>query len=151
MHIYKYLRLFAAGGIALLVVGAASACGGGGSGDEKPTAGIEVKTPGPGGASNSAEKPSETVKVSMKENLFEPKTFTVPAGKSVEIEAKNDGAAVHNLRILSADKEGKDFSSNATVAPGAESKFTVKLTKPGTYKFQCDYHLPDMVGTITVQ
>ena len=48
-------------------------------------------------------------------------------------------------------KDGKDFSSNAIVSPGAENKFTVKLTKTGTYTFQCDYHVPDMVGTITVQ
>lgn len=151
MLIYRYLRLIAAGGMAVFIVGVAAACGGGGSDDEKPTAGIEVKTPGSGGTSNGAEKPSESVEVSMKDNLFEPKAITVPAGKSVQIEVKNNGAAVHNMHILSADKEGKDFSSNATVAPGAESKFTVKLTKPGTYNFQCDYHLPDMVGTITVR
>lgn len=87
----------------------------------------------------------------MKDNLFEPKTLTVKAGSSVEIVLKNDGQAVHNLHILSAPKEGKDFSSAATIAPGAENKFTIKLTKAGSYVFQCDYHLPDMAGTITVQ
>ncbi len=154
MSINRFLKLFAAGGIALLVVGAAVACGGG-SDNAVPTQSIQVKTPGSGATSpatsGGSEKASESVKISMKDNLFEPKTFLVPAGKSVEIEVKNNGAAVHNMRILSADKEGKDFSSNATMAPGAESKFVVKLNKPGTYKFQCDFHLPDMMGTITVQ
>lgn len=137
-----------------MVAGVAAACGGG-SDNAAPTQGIQVKTPGSGGtpaaASGGSEKSAESIKISMKDNSFEPKTITIPAGKSVEIELKNTGAAVHNMHILSAAKEGKDFSSNATVNPGAENKFTVKLTKPGTYNFQCDYHVPDMVGTITVQ
>ena len=154
LSINRSLRLFAAGGIALLVVGAAVACGGG-SDNAVPTQGVQVKTPGSGATSpatsGGSEKASESVKISMKDNLFEPKTFTVPAGKSVEIEVKNNGAAIHNLHILSEAKDGKDFSSTAIVSPGAENKFTVKLTKTGTYTFQCDYHVPDMVGTITVQ
>lgn len=150
MAISKYIRLIAVSGVALLVLGGAVACGGGGADDKAPTPKIEVKTPGSGGASGGGTA-TETLKVSMKDNIFDPKTLTVPAGKSVEIELKNDGAAIHNLHILSEVKEGKDFSSAATVAPGASNKFTVKLTKSGTYIFQCDYHLPDMVGTITVQ
>ena len=87
----------------------------------------------------------------MKDNLFDPKTLTLTAGKSVDIVVKNDGQAIHNMHILSEAKDGKDISSEAIVSPGKESKFTVKITKPGTYNFQCDYHVPDMVGTITVQ
>ncbi len=149
MFSFRYTRLIAFGGVALLVLGGAVACGGGGD-DKAPTAEIEVKTPDSGGSSGGGTA-TETLKVSMKDNIFDPKTLTVPAGKSVEIEVKNDGAAIHNLHILSEAKEGKDFSSAATVAPGASNKFTIKLTKTGTYVFQCDYHVPDMVGTITVQ
>ena len=89
--------------------------------------------------------------VLLKDNFYEPKTLTIPAGKTVEFVLKNEGAAVHNMHILSEAKEGKDLSSEALINPGKESKFKVKLTKPGTYNFQCDYHVPDMVGTITVQ
>ena len=151
----KYVRLFAAGGIALLIVGAAAACGGGGSGDTKPTAGLEVKTPGSDGGAKTADsggdKGAESIKVTMKDNVFDPKTLTIPVGKSVEITVKNEGEAIHNLHILSEAKEGKDFSSSATVPPKTENKFTVKFTKAGTYNFQCDYHVPDMVGKITVK
>ncbi|MBA4180207.1 MAG: hypothetical protein C0506_06410 [Anaerolinea sp.] len=143
----RYFRLLALGGIALIVAGGAVACGGG-SADGEPEDGIQVKTPGAGGDGQAA---AESIKVVMKDNLFEPKALTVPAGKSIVIELKNEGQAVHNMHILSQAKEGKDFSSAATVAPGAENKFTIKLTKKGTYDFQCDYHTPDMVGTITVQ
>lgn len=147
---FRYIRLIAVGGVALLILGGSVACGGGGSSDKEPTAKIEVKTPGSGGSTDGGTA-TETLKVSMKDNIFDPKTLTVPVGKSVEIEIKNDGAAIHNLHILSQAKEGKDFSSAATVAPGASNKFTIKFTKTGTYNFQCDYHVPDMVGIITVQ
>lgn len=104
-----------------------------------------------GGSTASTGTSSDAIKVSMKDNLFDPKTLTIPAGKSVDIVVKNEGAAIHNMHILSEAKDGKDFSSSATVSPGTENKFTVKITKPGTYNFQCDYHVPDMVGTITVK
>lgn len=152
MAIAKYLRLIVAGGILAAVLGSAVACGGD-DGGAKPTAGIQVKTPGAGSGTSGGgggEK-AESVKITLKDNLFEPKALTVPVGKSFDIELKNSGAAVHNMHILSQSKEGKDFSSNATINPGTDSKFTVKFTKAGTYNFQCDYHVPDMVGTITVQ
>jgi plastocyanin len=55
------------------------------------------------------------------------------------------------MHVLSKDGEGKDFASDALVSPGQSSTFEVTFTKTGTYDFQCDYHLPDMVGTITVE
>jgi plastocyanin len=41
--------------------------------------------------------------------------------------------------------------SDPIVAAGAESAFKVTLNTPGEVKFQCDFHVPDMAGTITVQ
>jgi plastocyanin len=149
MSVSKYLRSFAVGSVAVLILGAAAACGGSGS-EANPTAAPEFRTEGSTGSPAAGES-GEAIKVSMTDNVFTPKALTIPVGKSVDIVVKNDGLAIHNLHILSASKEGKDFSSAATVSPGAENKFTVKFTKPGTYNFQCDYHLPDMVGTITVQ
>ena len=66
-------------------------------------------------------------------------------------EAVQHGQAIHDLHIMSQTAEGKDFMSNATVQPGESSTFTATFSKAGTLKFQCDYHLPDMVGTITVK
>jgi plastocyanin len=34
---------------------------------------------------------------------------------------------------------------------GEESTFEVTFNAAGTYDFQCDYHVPDMVGTITAE
>ncbi len=91
------------------------------------------------------------VKISMTDNKYTPSAITVSVGTSVKFELKNDGAAIHNMHILSEKQEGKDFSSEAIVKPGTESSFTVKFTKTGVYDFQCDYHLPDMAGKITVK
>ena len=106
------------------------------------------------GASTSG-KPSggksETVAVALKDNVFEPKEITVERGEAVTFNVKNEGQAIHDMHILSSSTEGKDFISNATIQPGESSSFTATFAKAGTLKFQCDYHLPDMAGTITVK
>ncbi len=93
---------------------------------------------------------AQTVSVTMKDNAFEPKEITVEKG-AVTFEIKNAGAAIHNMHIVSTTAEGKDFSSKPVVEAGQSDKFTATFTKSGTIKFQCDFHLPDMVGTITVK
>lgn len=125
--------------LALAVVGAA-ACGGGSN--------AGGKSDDRGGASGVSAAP---ITVTMKDNVFDPKELTVPVGKSVSITVKNQGTAIHNMQILSKAAEGKDFASAVMVNPGSDSKFEVKFTKAGTYKFQCIYHLPDMVGSITAK
>lgn len=94
---------------------------------------------------------SNEIVVDLKDNFFEPKDFTIPANTTVTIVAKNVGSAIHNMHVLSAASEGKDFASDTVVAAGTESRFEVTFTKTGTIQFQCDFHVPDMVGTITVQ
>lgn len=121
-----------AASIALL--GACSS-GGDAKGDDKPASGASK---------------AQTIAVTMKDNIFEPKEITVEKG-AVTIELKNAGAALHNMHIMSSGAEGKDFMSKATIEGGAADKFTATFTKPGTYKFQCDFHVPDMAGTITVK
>lgn len=93
----------------------------------------------------------DEIEVDLKDNLFEPANITVPANATVTIVAKNVGAAIHNMHVLSMATEGHDFTSDAIIAAGTESRFEVTFTKPGTIQFQCDFHVPGMVGTITVQ
>jgi len=124
----------------LLAAAALVSCSSGG--DTNDTAGGATKAAPGGGA--------QTVTVTLKDNVFEPKQITVERS-AVTFEVKNTGIAIHNMHILSSSVEGKDFSSSAIVNPGATDKFTATFTKSGTIKFQCDFHLPDMVGTITVK
>ncbi len=133
-----------------LAVALLSACSssGGTAAKTTPAAGGTVAK-STGGVAPTGKKVE--VQVSMKDNFFEPKEITVNAGDTIEFEAKNDGIAIHNMMIQSSAVEGKDYSSAAAVNPSEESKFTATFTKPGTHKFICAYHLPDMVGTITVK
>ncbi len=137
--------------MAMVTVG----CGGGGGDDATP--GLDVATPTGTGGSPSASPTSgggggETIKIAMTDNVFAPKDFKVKAGQTYTIEAKNNGLAIHNMHVLSkAFGESKDYASSLTVAAGDTSKFEVKFSKKGTVKFQCDYHMPDMAGTITVE
>lgn len=144
-------------GLALLALGGLAAAMGGCGGDDDggtaaPTTKPSVATKAPAG--DRDDKPGGEAKeivVSLTENAFAPNAIVVEAGKPVTFVAKNAGEAVHNMKILSAKTEGKDYSSSATIAPGKDSRFTVTFSKKGTVKFQCDYHLPDMVGTIEVK
>ena len=124
---------------AVALVGACS------SGDDKG----DGKTNAPA-AKSSGEGKAQTVKVTLKDNVFEPKDITVEEG-AVTFEVTNAGAAIHNMHVMSASVEGRDFVSTPIIEGGKTDKFTATLTKKGTVKFQCDFHLPDMVGTITVK
>ncbi len=91
------------------------------------------------------------VTVLLKDNFFDPKDLTVPVNTRVLIIAQNVGQNIHNMRVQSIPTEGKEFVSDIIVTPGTESRFEAFFTKTGIVPFQCDYHVPDMVGTITVQ
>lgn len=105
----------------------------------------------PSGGDDDDDKDAETITVVMTDNKFTPNKITVPVNKKITFVAKNEGAAVHNMKVLSKATEGKDYVSDALVNPETESKFSVTFKKTGTVKFQCDYHLPDMAGTIEVK
>ncbi|RJQ08197.1 MAG: hypothetical protein C4558_08380 [Dehalococcoidia bacterium] len=134
-------RAFAVAGLLASAV-VLAACSSGGDA-KKNGGGSESK------ASSGAGK-AQTVAITMKDNAFDPKDITVEEG-AVTFEVKNAGAAIHNMHITSTAAEGKDFSSKPIIEAGTTDKFTATFTKKGTIKFQCDFHLPDMVGTITVK
>jgi plastocyanin len=127
---------------------AALACGGD-SDSDTPADGNG--TPAASTTAPAANGGGSEIEVDMKDNFFEPDKITVHVGEAVTFEAKNEGAAIHNMHIFSADAEGKDFMSDALVNPGQSSTFTAQFSKAGTYKFQCDFHTPSMAGEITVQ
>lgn len=86
------------------------------------------------------------VDVEMTDNKFSPSTTTFSVGQQVEFSVSNAGAAIHNMRI-----KDTEFKSEAVINPGATSSFTATFTEAGVYTFVCDYHLPGMVGEITVE
>jgi plastocyanin len=134
------------------LLSATVACGGdnGGSSTDATSAGTATAE-----ATTSTEttpgEASREIEVLMQDNFFEPAVIELAVGEAVTIEAKNMGVAVHNMHVLSSETEGKDYTSAPLVNPGDSSEFVVQFSQPGTYKFQCDFHLPGMVGEITVQ
>lgn len=129
------------------VLAAASvACGGGndgaGAATAEPTATQGASTPG---------APSREIEVLMHDNYFEPVEIRLQVGETVTLNAVNEGVAIHNLHVLSSATEGKDYSSAPLVNPGDSSAFDVMFSTAGTFTFQCDFHLPGMVGEIIVE
>ena len=138
------LLLFAAALAALAV-----ACGGGG--DNGDSNGTPTATPTATQGGGQVSDPEREIEVLMKDNFFEPTEIHLAVGEAVTIVAKNDGVAIHNMHVLSAGTEGKDYASAPIVNPGETSEFAVQFSQAGTFKFQCDFHLPGMVGEIIVE
>ncbi|HMJ34096.1 MAG TPA: plastocyanin/azurin family copper-binding protein [Baekduia sp.] len=83
-----------------------------------------------------------TKTVSVKDNLFAPKSITVSKGTTVKWVWK--GKAPHNVKVT----KGPVKFSSTTQTKGTFSK---KLTKTGTYSILCTIHAPDMTMTIRVK
>jgi plastocyanin len=106
-------------------------------------------TPAPGEVAVDVE-----LDVTMKDNFFEPTTFSVPAGKKFRVNLTNAGPTfAHNMRITGADGEfdtEDDLLSNPSAqrvnVPG---DLVGQIDEAGTYDLRCDFH-PEMTGTVTV-
>ncbi len=135
--------------VAVMLV-AALAAGCGGKQAEQPSQPTAAATPAGGAASPAGGAPaSGQITIVGKDNVYEPTTVTIKAGQEVEIDFKNTGTTVHNVIIQAKDQVGQDFNSDIAVNAGQESKFKVKIDKPGTYKMTCTYH-PEMTGELKV-
>ena len=124
------------------------------------TAAAGAATPGASGATATPAAVSVpdngTLKVTMKDNLFEPRAIAAKAGQTVTFDISNAGKAIHNVRIADAagsyESAASVVSDPELISPGKTGKLTFKAaTTPGTFKFRCDVHPDVMTGTIVVQ
>jgi len=127
------------------------------SGLEDKTKGSPTPEASPTPQGTPSGTPGGGVAVGMKDSFFEPKDPTVKAGASVTFELKNDGVAVHNMRIAGPDGKyntADDAVSDPNIVQAGGTS-TVTWTAPaqaGQVQFQCDFHVAlGMIGTITVQ
>ena len=116
----------------------AAACGGGSSA-------IRI-TPGGVGA---------TLDITVGDNFYKPNEFRVRAGQQVTLNVKNEGQAVHTVRLAGPDgryETGDDTTIDPPMIKPGETVDLVWTAPPdaGTYDFRCDYH-PEETGTITVE
>jgi plastocyanin len=90
-------------------------------------------------------KPPVTITILIQNstnNAFKQKTVTVPRGSTIIF--KNISQIPHTA----TETSGPATFDTGNINPG-QSK-SIKLTKPGTYHYDCTYH-PNMVGTIIVE
>lgn len=111
-----------------------------------------------GGGENSTPvgTPGTAFNVTMEDNKFEPNTLLAVAGATITISLTNKGQATHNMRIAGEDgvlnTDDDALSDPITIVGGKDGKVTWKApAKPGEYKFQCDFHLDAMTGTIILK
>jgi uncharacterized cupredoxin-like copper-binding protein len=107
--------------------------------------------------------PSTTINVTFKEFSFTPAEFKIPAGQEITINAKNDGAVIHEFVIMKlGETVGDDFGDEdegnifweveAEVGDTATATFTAP-TEPGEYQIVCGtggHFVAGMVGKLTV-
>ena|SRR5215472_1019385 len=87
-------------------------------------------------------RPPVTQTIIITNNGYNPSPVTVPPGSTLIF--KNTSQRDHTV----TQSNGSTFDSGNI--PAVTGKYTLKLTKPGTYKYYCIYH-PFMTGTIIVQ
>ena len=87
-----------------------------------------------------APKPPVTKTITVLNSGYSPSTVTVPPGSTLIFESNSD--IDHTVTQTNGSTFDKVIHARGTII--------LKLTKPGTYKYDCTYH-PYMVGTIIVQ
>lgn len=115
-------------------------------------------------ASTTNAGPSTTLNVTTTDFMYSPTTFTVPAGKEITLNMKNDGKVTHEFVIIKFgekvtlpfddDDEPKVYWEQEA-EPG--KSVSVKFTAPseaGAYTIVCgqpEHMEAGMVGSLTVQ
>ena len=89
--------------------------------------------------------------VGTNQNLnFNPASFTVVVGTNNTITfSDQDSTAPHNVYFTSMPS-GANPNANAPAEMVKGNSFTVTLTVPGTYDYECQFHSTWMMGVITV-
>jgi plastocyanin len=136
MHM-THLRTLAAG-LGLCVAIGLFACGNGAPAGSSGTGG-----PCAGTASGTAPG-TPTVTINATDNLvFQPASS--PAAVGDVIEFKNTGSVPHTVTFGAANAS---CLTDDTLNPGGT--WYVKFTTPGTYKYLCTIHAPNMNGVLNV-
>ncbi|MHB8577036.1 MAG: cupredoxin domain-containing protein [Dehalococcoidia bacterium] len=119
----------------------------------QPAPGAAIGSPvagAPGSPAAGAAASGTTTEVTT-DNKYSLTKITIKAGQPATVTVDNKGAAIHNWDLTGAkDDAGKDIKTALTDA-GKTSSVTFTISKPGTYKFQCDVHPTEMMGELVVQ
>jgi uncharacterized cupredoxin-like copper-binding protein len=114
-------------------------------------------------ASCGGSVPVTTINVILTDFQFAPNAFTVPAGEEIMLNAKNNGAVIHNFVIMNLGTDvGDNFDDSDTeniywqveVRPAGEVNATFTApSDPGEYRIVCSVEghlMAGMVGRLIV-
>ncbi len=107
-------------------------------------------------SSGASATPPGSLSVSLLDNKFGQDQLKIGVGATVTFAISNDGSATHNMRIAGPDGEynnDDDAVSDPEIISGGGTA-TLAWTapeSPGEIPFQCDFHIAQMKGTITVE
>jgi len=127
-----HLRSWVALGVPVTTSLVLLACGGSGDGS-----GTDAY-----GESNAVTVAEAAVVVELKDIKFDPQGIKVRPGTTVTW--VNMDTVVHNVRQVQSV-----FLSPDVMEEG--DKFTFTFDEPGTYRYQCTYHHPNMNGVVIVE
>jgi plastocyanin len=114
---------------------------------------------------NTPNAPSTSIKVTLKDFYFSPKTFTVPVGKQISLTATNEGTHGHSFVIMQKGKDVEGRWNDAVDIPNiywsmdaivAGHTFTGSFqapSDPGEYQIVCqvpEHFEAGMVGKLIV-
>ena len=111
---------------------------------------------GDGGSNGGNGGDPVSFDVTMGDNFYEPNEFTVKAGQKLTFHFKNEGAAIHNMRVSGADNkyntEDDALSDPGRSRPAAPARWSgPPPDKAGEIKVQCEFHPTDSTGIIKVE
>jgi len=143
--------------VAVLILTSGSSGGGGGP-DRTPTPDPRVAGQTPTASFNieASDKGQGS-----SDSFYSPAEIRAKAGDVIELVVKNTGTVSHNLRVSGPNKKfdvdtsgekGDDFEMPPnTILPGKTERLVVKIDKPGTYPFRCDFHPQVQKGTLVLE
>jgi len=85
-----------------------------------------------------------TVRLTIKDHLFQPSQPRAPANQPLTI-------IVRNLDSTAAEFESKTLRVEKVVAPGGEITMLIRPLNPGRYHFFDDFHQDTTDGDLTVE
>ena len=110
-----------------------------------------------------ASGPNTNLKVDMVEFMFDPSTYTIPAGQEITLELSNNGAVEHEFVIMKfgtnvgdnfGDEDEENIYWEAELKAGESGTFTFTApSEPGEYQIVCGtegHYIAGMLGSLTV-
>jgi uncharacterized cupredoxin-like copper-binding protein len=102
------------------------------------------------GEPGNPKKPARTIKVTMKEMMFDPSLIEVRKGEQVRFVLENDGTEDHEFMLATPAENRKhgelmkkypdmehDDPNGKRVAPHKRAEILWKFTKPGEFEYAC--------------